>query len=142
MWTFVSRRGRNSSRFFEMTPSALSATLAIFGSGKILRQVRLIYSPLPNRTAVTSPQCQSSRVRPLLPLETDARPVYLCRDCHRRWEGERRTKKRFSPLPPTENGARPQVRNDLRSRRIGWSGRIVKRVPINVSMRFKGASAP
>jgi hypothetical protein len=42
----------------------------------------LLYSPSPWTAGLTCPQCQSTRVRPLLPRKTDVRPMYLCRDCY------------------------------------------------------------
>jgi DNA-directed RNA polymerase subunit M/transcription elongation factor TFIIS len=36
------------------------------------------------------PQCQSTRVRPLLPITNEDRSVYECRSCGARWQLERR----------------------------------------------------
>jgi len=52
---------------------------------------------------VTCPECQSTRVRALLPLATDDRPAYICRDCQARWQAERRSD---TPRYPLKYGER------------------------------------
>jgi hypothetical protein len=40
--------------------------------------------------AMICPNCESTRVRPLLPMTTDDRPTYDCRDCGSKWQIDRR----------------------------------------------------
>jgi hypothetical protein len=88
-------------------------------------------------STMTGPQCHSTRVRPLLTLATDDRPAYVCRDCHTRFEGERRTGTKRQPFAAGERApatAISSVKRDLAallvtslaliraSRRCGYAG--------------------
>jgi hypothetical protein len=39
---------------------------------------------------MTCPACRSERVQPLLPSAIGDRPGYACRNCHHRWQLDRR----------------------------------------------------
>jgi len=50
---------------------------------------------------VTCPHCRSQRIVPLLPMATDECPAYACRDCHTRWQIDRRRVKAIGDLVTT-----------------------------------------